>query len=91
MAQRISFLVKGRVQGVSFRYYTKKHARAYNITGWVKNTPDGNVQGEAQGEQDAIQKLVKDLGIGPSAAKVDKLEKQEIDVVEGESGFSVRS
>ena len=49
------------------------------------------MEGEAQGEDDAIQQLVKDLGLGPSHAKVDKLEKDDIDSVEGETGFSVRA
>ena len=49
------------------------------------------VEGEAQGSEDGIQALLKDLDRGPTHAHVVKLEKQEIDVVEGEEGFEVRN
>jgi len=74
-----------------FSYFTQKKARSYNVTGWVRNTPDGKVEGEAQGEYDPIQRFVKDLAIGPSHAKVDKLEESEIETVHGETGFDVRA
>ncbi|KAG9242352.1 Acylphosphatase-like domain-containing protein [Calycina marina] len=90
MVKRISFNVQGRVQGVSFRYFTQKKARSLNISGWVRNTFDGAVEGEAQGDEVAIQSLVKELGIGPSQARVDKLEKSEIENVDGETRFDVR-
>ena len=45
------------------------------------------MEGEAQGSEDALQKLLKDLNNGPRAAHVVKLEKKEIDAVEGESSF----
>jgi hypothetical protein len=48
------------------------------------------VEGEAQGSEDGIQALLKDLDRGPTHAHVVKLEKQEIDVVEGEEGFEIR-
>ena len=60
------------------------------MTGWVRNTPDGMVEGEAQGQDNSLEQLVKDLSVGPSHAKVDKLEKNEIGTVDGELGFDVR-
>lgn len=48
------------------------------------------VAGEAQGKDEDIKKLLKDLDKGPSAAHVVKLEKQELDLKEGESSFEVR-
>ena len=47
------------------------------------------VQGEVQGEDSVLQKFMKDIGVGPSAAKVDKLEKTALDVKDGETGFEV--
>ncbi|KAH6676667.1 acylphosphatase [Halenospora varia] len=90
MVKRVSFRVHGQVQGVSFRYFTRKKANSYNLTGWVRNTSNGKVEGEAQGDEDGIQKLLKDIDKGPTHAHVVKLEKSEINVVEGESGFEVR-
>lgn len=50
----------------------------------------GQVEGEAQGDNDSIQKLLKDLNQGPSAAHVVKVEKSETETKEGESSFEVR-
>jgi acylphosphatase len=48
------------------------------------------VEGEAQGEEDVLQKFLKDIDRGPSHAHVVKLEKSEIEIQEGESSFDVR-
>lgn len=53
-------------------------------------TVHGKVEGEAQGDEEALKKLLKDLNDGPSHAHVVKLEKSEIDVVEGEKDFEVK-
>lgn len=50
----------------------------------------GQVEGEAQGDDDSIQKLLKDLNQGPSAAHVVKVEKSETETKEGESSFEAR-
>lgn len=73
------------------RYFTQKKAKSYSLTGWVRNTDHGKVEGEAQGEDDSIQKLVGDLNKGPSHAHVTKLDHEDIPVWEGESGFDVRT
>ncbi|KAH7309259.1 Acylphosphatase-like domain-containing protein [Rhexocercosporidium sp. MPI-PUGE-AT-0058] len=90
MVKRLSFRVHGDVQGVGFRYFTRKKASSYGLTGWVRNTPDNQVEGEAQGGDDVLQKFMKDVDSGPSHATVDKVEKKDIDVVDGETGFEVR-
>jgi len=89
MDQRIAFTVSGRVQGVFFRKYAQKSATAYSLTGFVKNVSDGSVTGEAQGAQENIDKLVKDLHKGPKLANVDKVDTQKIDTKSGECGFEV--
>ena len=48
----------GRVQGVGFRYTAKYLARSMNLTGWVKNLPDGTVEMEVQGEEPLIDQLI---------------------------------
>ncbi|KAK5049976.1 hypothetical protein LTR84_004095 [Exophiala bonariae] len=87
MSNRIAFTVHGRVQGVCFRDFTQKKANSYGITGFVKNTNDGKVVGEAQGNEDALKKLKGDLNEGPRAAHVVKLEIKEIQSKDGESSF----
>ncbi|KAG4416738.1 hypothetical protein IFR04_010140 [Cadophora malorum] len=75
---------------LQFRYYTRKKATSYGVTGWVRNTPNNKVEGEAQAEDDVLHKFMKDVESGPSHSTVDKVEKQETDVVDGETGFEVR-
>jgi acylphosphatase len=62
--------VTGRVQGVSFRWYTQERARALGVTGWVRNEPDGSVLVHAEGDDDAVDALVEWCRRGPSLAKV---------------------
>ncbi|KAI9376600.1 Acylphosphatase-like domain-containing protein [Aspergillus egyptiacus] len=90
-AQRIAFKVHGTVQGVGFRDFTQKRAAEYGLAGWVGNTNCGRVEGEAQGPEDAIQKLLKDLDKGPRLAHVVKLEKKTLSTTDsGDGHFGVR-
>ncbi|KND95362.1 Acylphosphatase [Tolypocladium ophioglossoides CBS 100239] len=91
MARRFYFVAHGGVvQGVGFRYFTQQRARDYGITGWCRNTPDNKVEGEAQGEDDALDSFFKDVDKGPRHAIVVQFTKEDRDVVDGESSFSVR-
>ncbi|KAI9673955.1 MAG: hypothetical protein M1817_002161 [Caeruleum heppii] len=88
MSKRIAFKVTGEVQGVNFRSFTQTKAQSYGLTGWVRNSPNGQVEGEAQGEEANIKKLLSDLDQGPSRAHVNKVEQSETDLKQGESSFS---
>ncbi|EKD20102.1 acylphosphatase family protein [Drepanopeziza brunnea f. sp. 'multigermtubi' MB_m1] len=90
LRSRVSFRVHGEVQGVGFRYFTQKKASSYGLTGWVRNTVDSKVEGEAQGEDEVLQRFMKDIDQGPTHARVARLEKSDVDLVDGESGFEVR-
>ena len=68
-----SIKIFGNVQGVSFRYYTVQKARELNLTGWIKNAPDGTVEILAQGEKKALQKLMAWAREGPQGAEVKKV------------------
>ncbi len=57
---------------------------------WFRNTDSIKVEGEAQGDEGSLQKLVKDLNNGPSAAHVVKVDKSEQDVKEGENSFDAK-
>ncbi|KAI0864202.1 acylphosphatase [Xylaria cubensis] len=90
MSQRIYFLVHGKVQGVFFRNFTQKEATKLSVTGWCRNTDDEKVEGEAQGSPDAIKQFLKAIDEGPRHARVVKLDKEDRELVEGESRFEVR-
>ncbi|GKT63539.1 acylphosphatase [Colletotrichum tofieldiae] len=68
----------------------KKRATEYGLTGWCRNTDNNKVEGEAQGSEDALKKLLKDIDEGPRSAKVVKLDQEERDLIEDEEGFLVR-
>lgn len=70
MAKAVDATVTGRVQGVSFRYYTEQQARRLGVTGWVRNEPDGSVAVHAEGPEDAVDALVDWCRSGPSMARV---------------------
>lgn len=60
----------GRVQGVSFRYYTRREANRLGVKGWVRNEVDGSVQVVAEGKQDSLEELLKFLERGSPSARV---------------------
>lgn len=65
--------VTGRVQGVSFRAWTKSQADARGLAGWVRNEEDGSVSALIQGPVDAVAEMVAALEKGPTLARVDKV------------------
>lgn len=69
--------VSGRVQGVSFRWYTEERARSLGVAGWVRNEPDGSVLVHAEGEDDAVDALLEWCRTGPSAARVEHVAVRE--------------
>ena len=69
--------VRGRVQGVGFRWFVRERARALGLTGWVRNTPDGAVEVLAVGNDEALHKLRTLLRAGPSGARVSQIEDQQ--------------
>jgi acylphosphatase len=73
MSECLHIIVKGRVQGVYFRVYTQKQAIHLNLSGFVRNLPDGNVEIVASGETDAVQQLVAWCHKGPMLAKVSQV------------------
>jgi len=66
-------IVYGRVQGVFFRAFTTRSARALGLTGYVRNLPDGNVEVQAEGKRDRLEKLIDCLKTGPRGAIVEKV------------------
>lgn len=74
MSVRVCVTVQGRVQGVAFRQHTRHRAVELGVTGWVKNLPDGAVEGLFEGSDAAVQSLVDWCRTGPPAARVDRLD-----------------
>ena len=69
------FLVRGRVQGVGFRWFVEREAHMLHIAGWVRNNPDGSVEVLAMGTPRQLSGLRSRLQQGPRAARVDNVEE----------------
>lgn len=67
----IHLLIKGEVQGVFYRATAKKIADKLNLTGWIKNTKDGNVEAIATGDQQQLDEFINWCKTGPENAEVE--------------------
>jgi acylphosphatase len=73
--ESIHLEVRGRVQGVGFRWYVVDTARELRLSGWVKNRTDGKVEVAAAGEKDALAKLEAAVSAGPPGARVEEVRR----------------
>ena len=77
----VQLLIKGEVQGVFYRATARQIAARIGITGWIKNTREGNVEAIVSGTEEQLQKFITWCKKGPEKAVVDEvvvIEKQEI-------------
>lgn len=79
------FLVRGRVQGVGFRWFVHREAAALELHGWVRNTEDGHVEVVAAGDLDSLAALRQALRRGSRGSRVDAVTEHELDPKEGEN------
>jgi acylphosphatase len=84
------FFVRGRVQGVGFRWFVEREAHILQIAGWVRNNSDGTVEIFAQGTRQQLAGLHVRLREGPRAARVDDVDVSEVEPVAGMSSFQIR-
>jgi acylphosphatase len=71
----IRLRVRGRVQGVGFRWFVRVHARRLGLAGWVANCPDGTVEVAAAGDQTKLDELARIVRRGPEGADVSAIEE----------------
>ena len=83
------FIVRGRVQGVGFRWFVEREAHVLGISGWVRNNSDGSVEVLGQGSRDQLLGLRLRLRQGPRAARVDDVEEFESKPVPGLTAFLI--
>ena len=82
--------VRGRVQGVAFRYSTLRRAERAGVVGWVRNAADGSVEAHFQGAPDAVDALLAFVGQGPRLAVVEAVESDDVPADPALSGFEIR-
>ncbi len=83
------FIFSGTVQGVGFRYFTKKFARKLKLTGWVRNNDDETVTLVAQGEEKNIEALLNYLKLF-FKGKIENIEERETNLEETFKTFEIR-
>lgn len=81
--------VYGRVQGVGFRYNTRREARRYGLSGWVRNEPDGTVEVRFEGDPESVHSFSEWLKKGPPGARVEKVEFKKVPYTGTFRSFSV--
>lgn len=86
-------LVSGKVQGVYYRAHAREEAHRLGIAGWIRNLPDGRVEGLFRGPEEAVRAMVKWCKTGPPRAVVTAVECEERVLDEGWDGphdFEIR-
>jgi acylphosphatase len=74
MKIRVMVTVKGVVQGVNFRHFTRQNAIRFDVKGWVQNLPDGSVEGCFEGDEANVRALVDWCRLGPGSSRVDEVQ-----------------
>jgi len=67
--------IRGRVQGVGYRYWVEQQATAHALEGWVRNRRDGSVEALFSGSEDVVSNMVASCRRGPSSARVDAVDE----------------
>jgi len=78
MRVAVQIIVSGRVQGVGYRYFAEKNARACDICGYVKNLYDGRVEVVAEGIKEQVDAFIDRLKQGPVFGNVDRVEVRSL-------------
>jgi len=85
------YFFEGRVQGVGFRYSVKQLAMGFDVTGWVRNLPDGRVEMLIAGEAEEIAEFFEDLHDSPLDHHIREQEEEDAEMPEeGLNGFTIR-
>ncbi len=83
--------VRGRVQGVGFRYFVERRAREMGVSGWVRNLGDGSrVEVYVEGPRQTLERLLEDLHRGPRSAAVEEVEARWSEAKGEVQGFGIR-
>jgi acylphosphatase len=84
------YVIAGRVQGVGFRWFTHDAARREGVHGWVRNLADGSVEVIAEGERASVDRVELAVRRGPSSARVERFDVEELAPEGRTTGFEIR-
>ena len=83
----IKGFVSGKVQGVGFRYFVRRHADAQQLGGYAKNLDDGRVEFLLQGDKVAVESVLEQIHQGPSYSRVNRVDVREVEATKVEKRF----
>lgn len=86
----VKLLIRGDVQGVSYRYFTRTMAENLGLIGWAKNEEDGTVTVFVQGRVENIEKIIEWCKTGSPMSTVEKVESEEASMIDGLKGFEIK-
>ena len=89
MTRAVEVEVSGEVQGVSFRAYAAQQAVRLELVGWIRNEPDGSVLAHYEGDDEAVEEMVKWCRAGSPSADVHRVEVRDVEST-NDSSFEVR-
>ena len=88
--KRVVTRVAGVVQGVYFRDYAQKEARSLDLSGWVRNRPDGTVEVVLEGEAEKVERMLAWLHTGSPQAEVTEVQVTEEQPLGDKTAFAIR-
>ncbi|MBU4176863.1 MAG: acylphosphatase [Desulfurivibrionaceae bacterium] len=88
--KRVVTRVEGVVQGVYFRDYAQKEARSLDLSGWVRNRPDGTVEVVLEGEAEKVERMLAWLYTGSPQAEVKEVQVTEEQPLGDKTAFAIR-
>ena len=80
---------EGHVQGVGFRYATKREAMGFDVCGWVRNLPDGRVEMQVMGDDDEVEDFLVAVREGQLSGNIHSAEVHDAPPLENITGFSI--
>ena len=84
------FLISGRVQGVGFRFFAEAAAAREGAHGYVRNLPDGRVEAQVEGDQEAVDRVEMSLRRGPAGARIESFDVEPAAPSYRATGFEIR-
>ena len=83
-------LYEGNVQGVGFRWSVRHAAKGFDVTGWVRNLPDGRVELQVNGDEDEVRGLLDSIAQGELHSLIRKQTENKLEKPVTARGFEIR-
>ena len=90
MVQARNYRIRGRVQGVGYRYFVQQIALRWGVRGWVRNLSNGDVEAHAEAEREVLDQLRAELERGPSFSQVSEVIEEDASADGRSTSFEIR-